>query len=146
MRFSVICYAWYSVIADTTFAHAMQLIVDILLQTVRDHFGLSDDHLNAFVRQFYDRLPASLRYSDVSILLTKPCEVVRDGVPCFSDLSSNDFTNYDNTDKNCVLDQEKKIINYKLIKPELIRIRKKGRIYYDEMRQLQIKLLNKKYN
>ena len=35
-----------------------------------------------------DRLPASLRYSDVSILLTKPCEVVRDGVPCFSDLSS----------------------------------------------------------
>lgn len=64
----------------------------------------------------------------------------------FSDLSSNDFTNYDNTDKNCVLAQEKKILNYKLIKPELIRIRKKGRIYYDEMRQLQIKLLNKKYN
>ena len=66
LRFSVICYAWYSVIADTTFAHAMQLIVDILLQTVRDHFGLSDDHLNAFVRQFYDRLPASYQHFLVS--------------------------------------------------------------------------------
>ena len=49
-------------IADTTFAHAMKLIVDILLQTVRNHFGLSDDQLNAFVRQFYDRLPASYQH------------------------------------------------------------------------------------
>ena len=45
-------------LADTTFAHAMQLIVDVMLQTVREHFGLSDDQLLAFTRQFYDRLPA----------------------------------------------------------------------------------------
>ena len=53
-------------IADTTFAHAMKLIVDILLQTVQEHFGLSDDHLNAFVRQFYDRLPASYQHFLIS--------------------------------------------------------------------------------
>lgn len=46
-------------LADTTFAHAMQLIVDAMLQTVREHFGLSDEQLLAFTRQFYDRLPAS---------------------------------------------------------------------------------------
>ena len=45
-------------LADTTFAHAMQLIVDVMLQTVREHFGLSEEQLLAFTRQFYDRLPA----------------------------------------------------------------------------------------
>ena len=49
-------------IADTTFAHAMKLIVDIMLQTVQEHFGLSDDQLNAFVRKFFDRLPASYQH------------------------------------------------------------------------------------
>ena len=53
-------------IADTTFAHAMKLIVDILLQSVQEHFGLSDDQLNAFVRQFYDRLPPSYQHFLVS--------------------------------------------------------------------------------
>ena len=49
-------------LADTTFAHAMQLIVDILLQSVQEHFGLSNDQLNVFIRQFYDRLPASYQH------------------------------------------------------------------------------------
>ena len=49
-------------LADTTFAHAMQLIVDAMLQSVQQHFGLSDDQLIAFARQFYDRLPASYRH------------------------------------------------------------------------------------
>ena len=46
-------------LADTTFAHAMQFIVDAMLQTVREHFGLSDEQLLVFSQQFYDRLPAS---------------------------------------------------------------------------------------
>ena len=46
-------------LADTTFAQAMQLIVDAMLQTVREHFGLSEEQLLNFTRQFYDRLPAS---------------------------------------------------------------------------------------
>ena len=49
-------------LADTTFAHAMQLIVDVMLQqTVREHFGLSDEQLQAFILQFYNNLPASYR-------------------------------------------------------------------------------------
>ena len=49
-------------LADTTFAHAMQLIVVIMLQSVQHHFGLSDDQLIAFARQFYDRLPVSYQH------------------------------------------------------------------------------------
>ncbi|MBR6954883.1 MAG: hypothetical protein IKH77_07605 [Clostridia bacterium] len=37
----------------------LQLIVDAVLQTVREHFGLSEEQLLDFTRQFYDRLPAS---------------------------------------------------------------------------------------
>lgn len=48
-------------LADTTFAQAMQLIVDAMLQTVREHFGLSEEQLLSFTCQFYDRLPASYR-------------------------------------------------------------------------------------
>ena len=49
-------------LADTTFAHAMRLIVDIMLQSVQQHFGLSDDQLIAFTWQFYDQLPASYQH------------------------------------------------------------------------------------
>ena len=49
-------------LADTTFAHAMQLIVEAMLQTVREHFGLTDEQLLVFTRQFYDRLPVSYRH------------------------------------------------------------------------------------
>ena len=49
-------------LADTTFAHAMQLIVDIMLQSVQQYFSLSDVQLIAFARQFYDRLPASYQH------------------------------------------------------------------------------------
>ena len=48
-------------LADTTFAHAMQLIVEAMLQTVREHFGLTDEQLLVFTRQFYDRLPALIK-------------------------------------------------------------------------------------
>ena len=49
-------------LADTTFAHAMRLIIDAMLQTVRDHFGLTEDQFLNFVRQFYDNLPACYRH------------------------------------------------------------------------------------
>ena len=49
-------------LADTTFARAMQLIVDAMLQTVLEHFGLTDEQLLVFIRQFYDRLPVSYRH------------------------------------------------------------------------------------
>ena len=49
-------------LADTTFARAMQLIVDAMLQTVREHLGLTDEQLLVFIRQFYDHLPVSYRH------------------------------------------------------------------------------------
>ena len=49
-------------LTDITFAHAMQLIVDAMLQTVREHFGLTDEQLLVFTRQFYDHLPASYQH------------------------------------------------------------------------------------
>lgn len=49
-------------LADITFSHAMQLIVDIMLQFVQQHFALSDDQLIAFARQFYNRLPTSYQH------------------------------------------------------------------------------------
>lgn len=39
----------------------MRLIVDAMLQSVREQFGLSEAQLQAFTQQFYDRLPASYR-------------------------------------------------------------------------------------
>ena len=36
-------------LADTTFAQAMQMIVDTMLQTVREHLGLSDEQLLPFL-------------------------------------------------------------------------------------------------
>ena len=33
-----------------------------MLQTVREHFGLTEAQLLIFARQFYDRLPASYRH------------------------------------------------------------------------------------
>ncbi len=49
-------------LANTTFAHAMRLIVDIMLQTVREHFGLSEEQLVSFTQRFYDSLPASYQH------------------------------------------------------------------------------------
>ena len=49
-------------LTDTTFAQAMRLIVDAMLQTVRDRFGLSDDQLLVLCLQFYDRLPDGYRH------------------------------------------------------------------------------------
>lgn len=50
-------------LADITFGHALQLIVDIMLQTIQKHFGLSDDQLNDFMLKFFDRLPISYRHA-----------------------------------------------------------------------------------
>ena len=50
-------------LADITFGHALQLIVDIMLQTIQKHFGLSDDQLNDFMLKFIDRLPISYRHA-----------------------------------------------------------------------------------
>ena len=49
-------------LADMTFAHAMQLIFNAMLQTIRQHFALSDDQLLAFTQDFFNRLPASYRH------------------------------------------------------------------------------------
>ena len=39
-------------LADITFGHALQLIVDIMLQMLQEHFGLSDDQLDEFMNEF----------------------------------------------------------------------------------------------
>lgn len=49
-------------LTDTTFAQAMRLIVDAMLQTVRDRFGLCDGQPLVLCRQFYDRLPDCCRH------------------------------------------------------------------------------------
>ena len=46
-------------LADITFGHALQLIVDIMLQMIQERFGLSDEQLNQFVADFVGRLPVS---------------------------------------------------------------------------------------
>lgn len=49
-------------LADIAFADALQIVVDIMLQTMQEHFGLSDDQLADFVQDFYDRLPISYQH------------------------------------------------------------------------------------
>ena len=46
-------------LADITFGHALQLIVDIMLQMIQERFGLSVDQLDQFVADFVGRLPVS---------------------------------------------------------------------------------------
>ena len=48
---------------DITFGHALQLIVDIMLQMVQERFGLSDDQLTEFMNEFIDRLPNSFQHA-----------------------------------------------------------------------------------
>ena len=50
-------------LADITFGYALQLIVDIMLQMIQEHFGISEEQLNEFVLKFLDRLPASYRHA-----------------------------------------------------------------------------------
>ena len=50
-------------LADITFGHALQLIVDIMLQMIQERFGLSDDQLDAFVADFIGRLPISYQHA-----------------------------------------------------------------------------------
>lgn len=50
-------------LADIAFAETLQIIVDILLRTMQDRFGLTDDQLIDFVRDFYDRLPISYQHT-----------------------------------------------------------------------------------
>ena len=48
---------------DITFGHALQLIVDIMLQMIQERFGLSDDQLDEFVSDFIGRLPISYQHA-----------------------------------------------------------------------------------
>ena len=50
-------------LADITFGHALQLIVDIMLQMIQEKFGLSDDQLDEFVSSFIQRLPISYQHA-----------------------------------------------------------------------------------
>ena len=50
-------------LADITFGHALQLIVDIMLQMIQERFGLSDDQLEEFVNEFVGRLPISYQHA-----------------------------------------------------------------------------------
>ena len=50
-------------LADITFGHALQLIVDIMLQMVQERFGLSDEQLEEFVNEFVGRLPISYQHA-----------------------------------------------------------------------------------
>ena len=50
-------------LADITFGHALQLIVDIMLQMIQERFGLSDDQLDQFLADFVDRLPVSYQHA-----------------------------------------------------------------------------------
>ena len=50
-------------LADITFGHALQLIVDIMLQMIQEHFGISEDQLNEFMNEFIDRLLTSYQHA-----------------------------------------------------------------------------------
>ena len=50
-------------LADITFGHALQLIVDIMLQMIQERFGLSDAQLEVFVTDFIERLPISYQHA-----------------------------------------------------------------------------------
>ena len=50
-------------LADITFGHALQLIVDIMSQMVQERFELSDDQLDEFVNEFIGRLPVSYQHA-----------------------------------------------------------------------------------
>ena len=50
-------------LADISFGHALQLIVDIMLQMIQERFGLSDAQLDEFVTSFIERLPISYQHA-----------------------------------------------------------------------------------
>ncbi len=50
-------------LADITFGHALQLIVDIMLQMIQERFGLSVDQLDHFLADFVGRLPVSYQHA-----------------------------------------------------------------------------------
>ena len=50
-------------LADITFGHALQLILDMMLQMIQERFGLADDQLDEFVSEFIARLPFSYQHA-----------------------------------------------------------------------------------
>ena len=54
---------WIDELADITFGHALQLIIDIMLQMIQERFGLSDAQLDEFVASFIGRLPISYQHA-----------------------------------------------------------------------------------
>ncbi|MBQ6564012.1 MAG: hypothetical protein IJL88_08870 [Clostridia bacterium] len=50
-------------LAGITFGHALQLIIDIMLQVIQEYFGQSGDQLDKFVSEFIARLPISYQHA-----------------------------------------------------------------------------------
>ncbi len=50
-------------LADITFGHALQLILDMMLQMIQERFGLADDQLDEIVSEFIARLPFSYQHA-----------------------------------------------------------------------------------
>ena len=48
---------------DIALGEALQIIVDIMLQTMQEHFGLTDEQLADFISVFYNRLPLSYQHA-----------------------------------------------------------------------------------
>lgn len=48
-------------LADITFNQSLQLLLEAMLDTVQEFFGLTDDQMNTFTQNFYDRLPEYMR-------------------------------------------------------------------------------------
>ena len=44
-------------IADISFNHAIKLVTDLLLQSIKEFFDLTDSQLNILVNNFYKKLP-----------------------------------------------------------------------------------------
>ena len=48
---------------DIALGEALQIIVDIMLQTMQEQFGFTDNQLTEFVSKFYNRLPVSYQHA-----------------------------------------------------------------------------------
>ena len=53
-------------LADITYRQSLQLLIEAMLDTVREFFGLTEEQLKKFTNDFYNRLPEYMR-STISI-------------------------------------------------------------------------------
>jgi len=114
-----------------------------IIENSKQYKSLSIDELNK--SQFNDKIWGSINFNKTenktkNIFLYYPIQIEKKNFTFFN-ISSNEYNN--DSVKN---DNEKENSSLKIyLKPLSIRKKSKGRFYYNEMRQLQIKLLNKKY-